>query len=135
MKRWMLLLLCVLCLTLTAGCYGRRNGSVPLEQICIEVETKEGGACTMLSDVEIFYHEGAVASVYIKHPTVLSYILPDRYEGGVSLINGNDIFRMIQELETASGLAEDGRGAETKQILDGVIAFLRLQAVLEDSPT
>ena len=134
MKRWSALFLCVLCLFTVTGCQ-KREEQKQLTQICIEVETKDNGSCSMLSDVTLDYNEGKLTSIFVEKPTVLSYKVPGSFHGGVCLMEGEDLAWIIQGLEAAWTATDQRDTDQAKELLSTLIEFFRLQAVLEDSPT
>jgi len=103
------------------------------EQVCVDIATKGNGCYSTFSDVTISYYEDKVSYILIKNPTLLAFQVSDQYEGGVCLIDGVELERMIQSLINAKDALSETDAASA--YIDIVLEILQSKGIYDYCPT
>lgn len=104
------------------------------QQITIDVETDDGGYFNAYADVELSYRNGQLAVVSIWNPTLLSFKIPERYQDGVSLVNGEELQKILARTRQAESFLQDGDIENAIYLLNDNLASLESIPVLNYNP-
>ncbi len=70
------------------------------KQLCVDIGTDNGGSYCMWSDADISYDaDGNVYAIYLYDPTLLAFQVSDTFEGGVGVMDGVDVEKVLAILE------------------------------------
>ncbi|MBR2859516.1 MAG: hypothetical protein IKB90_05445, partial [Alistipes sp.] len=62
------------------------------EYECVIVDVEDnGGHYSLMTKVTIEYYDGEVVNIFIDEPAVLAFQVPEKYNNGVGIVDGNDV--------------------------------------------
>lgn len=124
--------LMVLCIAVLAGCSNKminenpapadesinEQSKVTYEHMIVGLDI-EGIYLDMMSDVTAEYHNGHLSYVSIENPAILAYCASDKWDGGMAMVDGNQIAKTIETLEMMCKYAEnDEQMAQLMKLID-----------------
>lgn len=102
------------------------------ECVIVDVEDNGGHYCLM-TKVTIEYYDGEVANIFIDEPAVLAFQVPEKYNNGVGIVDGNDVLDLTSQIHTY--LATNDVDEETKGLLCNIVQWLDDIALLTSAST
>lgn len=102
------------------------------ECVIVDVEDNGGHYCLM-TKVTIEYYDGEVVNIFIDEPAVLAFQVPEKYNNGVGIVDGNDVLDLTSQIHTY--LATNDVNEETKGMLCNIVQWLDDIALLTSAST
>lgn len=70
------------------------------EKVCVDIANNDGGYYCMWADVDISYDtNGDIYGIFLDDPALLAFQVSNTFEGGVGVMNGVDVEKVIAILE------------------------------------
>ena len=92
-----------------------------------------GGHYSLMTKVTIEYYDGEVVNIFIDEPAVLAFQVPEKYNNGVGIVDGNDVLDLTSQIHTY--LATNDVDEETKGLLCNIVQWLDDIALLTSAST
>ena len=93
------------------------------EYECVIVDVEDnGGHYSLMTKVTIEYYDGEVVNIFIDEPAVLAFQVPEKYNNGVGIVDGNDVLDLTSQIHTY--LATNDVDEETKGLLCNIVQWL-----------
>lgn len=104
------------------------------EYECVIVDVEDnGGHYSLMTKVTIEYYDGEVVNIFIDEPAVLAFQVPEKYNNGVGIVDGNDVLDLTSQIHTY--LATNDVDEETKGLLCNIVQWLNDIALLTSAST
>lgn len=104
------------------------------EYECVIVDVEDnGGHYSLMTKVTIEYYDGEVVNIFIDEPAVLAFQVPEKYNDGVGIVDGNDVLDLTSQIHTY--LATNDVDEETKGLLCNIVQWLDDIALLTSAST
>lgn len=104
------------------------------EYECVIVDVEDnGGHYSLMTKVTIEYYDGEVVNIFIDEPAVLAFQVPEKYNNGVGIVDGNDVLDLTSQIHTY--LATNDVNEETKGMLCNIVQWLDDIALLTSAST
>lgn len=102
------------------------------EHAIVDIENN-GGHYSLMTKVTIEYYDGEVVNIFIDEPAVLAFQVPEKYNNGVGIVDGNDVLDLTSQIHTY--LATNDVDEETKGLLCNIVQWLDDIALLTSAST
>lgn len=102
------------------------------EHAIVDIENN-GGHYSLMTKVTIEYYDGEVVNIFIDEPAVLAFQVPETYNNGVGIVDGNDVLDLTSQIHTY--LATNDVDEETKGLLCNIVQWLDDIALLTSAST
>ena len=102
------------------------------EHAIVDIENN-GGHYSLMTKVTIEYYDGEVVNIFIDEPAVLVFQVPEKYNNGVGIVDGNDVLDLTSQIHTY--LATNDVDEETKGLLCNIVQWLDDIALLTSAST
>ena len=102
------------------------------EHAIVDIENN-GGHYSLMTKVTIEYYDGEVVNIFIDEPAVLAFHVPEKYNNGVGIVDGNDVLDLTSQIHTY--LATNDVDEETKGLLCNIVQWLDDIALLTSAST
>ena len=102
------------------------------EHAIVDIENN-GGHYSLMTKVTIEYYDGEVVNIFIDEPAVLAFQVPEKYNNGVGIVDGNDVLDLTSQIHTY--LSTNDVDEETKGLLCNIVQWLDDIALLTSAST
>lgn len=102
------------------------------EHAIVDIENN-GGHYSLMTKVTIEYYDGEVVNIFIDEPAVLAFQVPEKYNNGVGIVDGNDVLDLTSQIHTY--LTTNDVDEETKGLLCNIVQWLDDIALLTSAST